>query len=305
MTTESSIDRESVVRLEDGRLQIRAHAKLNLGLRVFPARPDGFHDLETWMTRISWYDTITVQEAKGLHFAVTGRTENIPTEHDKNLVTRAALMLASAAGIQPSARITLHKVLPSGGGIGGGSSDAACTLVALNQLWNLHLEPSRLKAIAAQLGSDIPFFVEGIPSLCKGRGEIMTPLRAAHGLFAVLLLPPIGCATKGVYYAFDHGYQHKPAFPPTDWQSCAKATVSELDRLLINDLEPAAFSVAPALATLRQRAAGLAKKPVHLTGSGSTLFILCGSGTQASLTAEELSCHLAPECACIPVRILA
>jgi len=116
-----------VMRTDDGRWSVHARAKLNLGLRVFPARPDGFHDLETWMVPISWHDTLwvdTSEAVSGLSLEVTGRSAGVPTEIDRNLVGRAATKLAAAAGIQPRAKITLHKVLPAGGGIGGGSSDA-------------------------------------------------------------------------------------------------------------------------------------------------------------------------------------
>jgi 4-diphosphocytidyl-2-C-methyl-D-erythritol kinase len=295
MSTES----QRVTRSDDGRWMIHAHAKLNLGLRIFPARPDGFHDLETWMVPTSWYDTLWVDpNSPSLQLEITGRSQGVPTELDKNLVGKAALKLAAAAGIQPHGKITLHKVLSPGGGIGGGSSDAAAVLVALNDAWNLHWEAPRLEALAAQLGSDIPFFVPCRPSLCTGRGEIMTPLPLAQPLHAVLVIPPQGCPTKDVYQAFDAGHQHRPARTKTDWQRCALADAAELDALLVNDLEPAAFAVAPWLAELRRQTAAVLGQPVHMTGSGSTLFALCGSGARAgemhSLLASALPCPSVP-----------
>lgn len=269
-------------------ISIQAYAKLNLGLRVFPARPDGFHDLETWMLRISWHDTLQVEAADKLELQITGKSEGVPADPQKNLAGRAALALAKAAGMEPRGRIILHKVLPAGGGIGGGSADAAATLVALNQFWKLNWEPTRLEEIAATLGSDIPFFIRGIPSLCTGRGEIMTPLAPQRPLFAVLLIPPFGCPTKDVYQAFDRGVQHMPARPPTDWQKCAVASANELSELLVNDLEPAAFSVAPGLAALRERAAKILNRRVHLTGSGSTLFVLFDSRAAADSSAVRI-----------------
>src|SRR4051794_21797082 len=137
-------------------ISIHAHAKLNLGLRVFPVRGDGFHDLETWMVRTSWHDTLSVGESPSLELVVTGKAEGVPTDPQKNLAGRAALALAAAAGVVPRGRIVLDKVLPPGGGIGGGSADAAAVLVALNQAWGLHWELSQLEGIAAGLGSDIP-----------------------------------------------------------------------------------------------------------------------------------------------------
>ncbi len=248
--------------LPDNRLQIHAPAKLNLGLRVFPARPDGFHDLETWMVPLSWHDTLTISNDGPLHLQITGRAQNIPTDLAKNLVGRAALKLAAAAGIQPRGTITLHKVLPPGGGLGGGSSDAANALLALNHAWNLHWPEEQLITLAAELGSDVPFFIPGRASLCTGRGEVMTDLRGKAGpLFAILLIPPMGCPTKDVYAAFDRGEQHDASLrnKPTDWVRAASAAADELLELLVNDLEPAAFFVAPWLKELRSRA----KKSSH------------------------------------------
>jgi 4-diphosphocytidyl-2-C-methyl-D-erythritol kinase len=285
-------------------ISIPAHAKLNLGLRVFPARPDGFHDLETWMVRISWHDTIAIEDSSALQLAVIGKAEGVPVEIEKNLVGRAALTLAAAASIAPRGRIVLHKNLPPGGGIGGGSGDAAATLVTLNQAWNLHYPPDKLEAIAATLGSDISFFIRGIPSLCTGRGEIMTPLAPRRPLFAVLLIPPFGCPTKDVYQAFDRGVQHMPARPPTDWQKCAAASADELSELLVNDLEPAAFSVAPGLTSLRERAAKALHRRVHLTGSGSTLFVLFDSRAEADGSAVRVGEEFGNGVQAVSVQIL-
>jgi len=292
-----------VTQTDDGRWQIPAHAKLNLGLRVFPARPDGFHDLETWMVPISWHDTLWVDPRPApLSLVITGRAAGVPVDIGQNLVGRAAGTLAAAAGIQPHGCITLHKVLPPGGGIGGGSSDAAAALLALNAAWGLHWDVARLETLAAALGSDVPFFVAARPSLCTGRGEIMRPLPPAQPLCALLLIPPRGCPTKDVYRAFDAGHQHRPAREPTDWRRCALATADELAALLVNDLEPAAFAVAPWLAALRRQAEKLAGRTVHMTGSGSTLFVLCGSGAEADELAGRLRPALA-DCGCVAAEV--
>ena len=291
-----------ITRHDDGRLVIRAHAKLNLGLRVFPARPDGFHDLETWMLPISWHDTLTLLPGGPLQLQITGRSVGVPTDLQKNLVGRAALKLAEAANIPPTGTIQLHKVLPPGGGIGGGSADAGNVLVALNELWQLHFSHPQLQAIAAHIGSDVPFFVPAQPSLCTGRGEIMTPLLPAHPLFAVLILPDRGLPTKDVYQAFDAGHQHKN-LPPTPWPALAASTADQLNTLLLNDLEPPAFAIASWLAELRQHAASIIAQPVHLTGSGSTLFTLASSSLAAAELQNRLTSQLPSTAICIPVRI--
>ena len=293
-----------VTRTEEGRWRVRACAKLNLGLRVFPARPDGFHDLETWMVPISWHDTLWVDPSPtALTLEITGRSAGVPVEIDKNLVGRAAVKLAAAAGVEARGRITLHKVLPPGGGIGGGSSDAAGALAALNAAWGLNWGAARLEAVAGELGSDVPFFVAARPSLCTGRGEIMRPMPPAEPLFAVLVIPPRGCPTKEVYQAFDAGHQHRPARERTNWERCAFARAEELDGMLVNDLEPAAFAVAPWLAELRRQVEKVVGRSVHMTGSGSTLFVLCGSGAQAGEIAGRLGGAIA-DCGCVAAEVL-
>ena len=294
--------------LPDNRLRVLAPAKLNLGLRVFPLRPDGFHPLETWMVPTSWHDTLTFIPDTPLQLKVTGRSEGIPTEIDKNLIGRAATKLAAHANIQPTGTIELHKVLPPGGGLGGGSSDAANTLVALNTLWGLHLPEQTLIDIAASLGSDIPFFVPNIAALCTGRGEIMTPLRGTRSLFAVLIIPPQGCPTKEIFQAFDapndlQHYSESRRAKKTDWESLTQLSAPELLRELVNDLEPPAFHVAPWLAELRNEAARIAGQPIHMTGSGSTLFTLTDSGADANTLQQQLESHLPATHAVIPTKL--
>lgn len=216
---------------------------------------------------------------------------------------RAALTMAKTAGVEARGVITLHKVLPPGGGIGGGSGNAASTLLALNRAWGLEWPEEKLCAIAGTLGSDIPFFVRAEPTFCTGRGEIMQPLPMAQRLFAVLILPPMGCATKDVYAAFDAGKRYEPRKPATDWQQVARSSAAELLETLVNDLEPGAFFVAPWLRELRERAAGIAGRPVLMTGSGSTLYTLCDSGAEASELAERIGAGLPEGCACIAARV--
>jgi len=292
--------------LPSGQLRILAPAKLNLGLRVYPLRPDGFHPLETWMLPTSWHDTLTFSPGGPLQLKVTGRSEGIPTDLDKNLITRAALKLAQHANIPPTGTIELHKVLPPGGGLGGGSSDAANTLVALNHLWNLHLPDQTLIDIATTLGSDIPFFIPSTPALCTGRGEIMTPLPGQHQLFALLIIPPQGCPTKDVYQSFDTGHQHDETIrnTKTDWQHLAQLPAPELLTHLINDLEPPAFHVAPWLKSLRDEAATIIAQPVHMTGSGSTLFTLTSSSAAAHTLQQKLESALPPTHTTIPTKLL-
>jgi 4-diphosphocytidyl-2-C-methyl-D-erythritol kinase len=222
---------------------------------------------------------------------------------DKNLVGKAAMQLAAAAGIEATGRIELHKVLPPGGGLGGGSSDAASVLLALNVAWGLHWGTEKLEAIAAELGSDVPFFVGARAALCTGRGEIMTPLSPRHLLFAVLIIPPRGCPTKEVYQAFDAGHREND-IGRTDWKALAMAEAKALNEMLVNDLARGAFHVAPWLEELRDRAAASVGQKVHVTGSGSTLFTLAGSSVEADEITARLTAALPEDHGIIPARIV-
>lgn len=304
MTTESDIQAApALLKTGEKQWKIFAPAKINLGLRVFPARPDGFHDLESWFVPISWADTLTFSMDEPFSLSVSGRTEGVPTDPEKNLVGRAALKLAEAGGVEPRGKINIHKVVPPGGGLGGGSSDAGHTLNALNVLWNLNLNPGKLCKIAAVLGSDVPFFVRGCQSLCSGRGEVMTSMRSYRSLFAVLVVPQSGLATKPVYQAFDAGYQHQD-FPPTNWRHLLTLAASELNDALVNDLEPAAFHIAPWLLEIKEKATRVAAQRVNMTGSGSTLFTLCESGAGALELAAKLNGALGGSAFCLSAKVL-
>lgn len=289
---------------QSGRWMIEAPCKLNLGLRIFPPRPDGFHDLESWMVPLSWHDTLFYSPSnQPLNLVISGRAEGIPIEVDKNLVGRAALKLAQLGNIPATGELVLHKVVPPGGGLGGGSSDAAKTLILLNDAWNLNLGTDQLLGLAGQLGSDVPFFIGGKGAFCRGRGEMMSALTPTYPLFGVLILPPQGLATKPVYEAFDAGHRHATQ-PPIDWQALAQSDADTLNNLLINDLEPPAFHLAPWLRDLQTQAAQILGRKVHMTGSGSTLFTLCGSAPQVENLQKRLEPQLAGLATCVPVHVL-
>ena len=283
-------------------LTFRAPAKLNLGLRIFPRRPDGFHDIESWFVPISLYDTLTFQNAQGLRLQLSGLAADLSNEPEKNLAGRAALALARAGGVAAHAQIDLHKLIPAGGGLGGGSSDAATTLLALKQLWNVPISNAELSKLAATLGSDVPFFIHGQSAVCRGRGEIIEPLPFSRLLFAVLIIPPYGTSTKDVYQEFDKqaAAEDAKAIP---WQEISQLSAAEISAVICNDLEAPAFSVTAGLRDLRDKITALVGRPVHLSGSGSTLFILTDQPAQADALAETLEHNLPENIRILPVRL--
>ncbi|NNM86985.1 MAG: 4-(cytidine 5'-diphospho)-2-C-methyl-D-erythritol kinase [Phycisphaerae bacterium] len=286
----------------DGSITIAAPAKLNLGLRIFEVREDGYHPIESWFVPISFYDTIRIIPQAAFELSVTGQTTAIPEKLTDNLVGKAALALFKAGGQQPRGRIVLHKIIPPGGGLGGGSSDAAAALLALNAAFSLGMSAADLEALALSLGSDVPFFIPCRSAVCRGRGEIMEPLDFSYTIYAVLLIPPQGVSTRLVYEYFDRSPQ--PELRPTlRWSQLAQAEPAEINATIRNDLASPAFAIAPWLDTLRADLAQAAGQPIHLSGSGSTLFTLFASGPAAAFFARLCQQRFAHRVRALAVRI--
>lgn len=182
-------------------LQAEALAKINRELRVGPLRPDGYHDVRSLFVSIDLADRIEVAPDPDLSLVCEG-TFPVPSGPD-NLVWRAALALARRSGVRPSGRIRLEKRIPTGAGLGGGSSDAAIALRLLASLWGLDRSTEELLPIAAELGSDVPFFLFGGEAEVAGRGERVTTRGDPPGRELLLLVPPFSIRTADVYAAFD------------------------------------------------------------------------------------------------------
>jgi 4-diphosphocytidyl-2-C-methyl-D-erythritol kinase len=297
-------------------MQILAPAKINLHLRVGPLRADGFHPLLTWMTTIGLHDTISLELPGGkpglrpvpgalespavadqpaqaqipCHgVRMTCSDPSLPTD-DRNLVVKAAKLLGGDAEL--SVAIHLEKKIPHGGGLGGGSSDAAFTLYGLNQLWNLGHGSDHLAELAATLGSDVPFFLHGPSSVCRGRGELIRPIALpAIAKWAVLILPDLSMPTPAVYRQFDAmqlGHQ-APIDQEPDWNQWAALSSQQLLRRLVNDLEAPAFAIEPRLAKLRAAIEDQLGRPVRMSGSGSSLFTLYDDQTGAKHAAFDIT----------------
>ena len=265
-------------------LAVRCPAKINLDLHVGPRRPDGFHSIRSWFVTVGLYDELTFAPADDVR--LTCDDASIPTDA-RNLVIRAALALRPPGGTGVAVHLT--KRIPAGGGLGGGSSNAASTLFALNDFWRLGLTLDRLHAVAATLGSDVPFFLHGPSSICEGRGEIVTPVPAPACRWAVLVLPPIAMPTPAVFRRFDE----LPAPPPRPArQFPASSDAATFMQALVNDLEPAAFSLATELGDLRAGVADRLARPVRMSGSGSTLFTLYDGEAEAQAGAQVVENQL-------------
>jgi 4-diphosphocytidyl-2-C-methyl-D-erythritol kinase len=252
---------------------LAAPAKLNLFLDVLGKRPDGYHDLATCMVPLSLADTLAFAPADTL--SLTCDDPRLSTGPE-NLVMKAAELLRTRTGCPRGAAITLTKRIPMQAGLGGGSSDAATTLLGLNELWDLRLGHADLLELAGQLGSDVPFFLARSAAWCTGRGEVVVPFDLPSELNFVLLCPGVGLSTAAVF-------RHcQPSDTPMSTEPLRRALAAgdaaAVGRSLFNRLQAPAEALCPAVARLRQHCEQLASRGWWwghgMTGSGSTYFVL-------------------------------
>jgi len=251
------------------RIRCRAPGKVNLSLAVLGRRPDGFHEIESWVVQFDWCDRLSLAPADRFSLRVSGRAEDVPVD-EANLAWQAAAAMAEAAGRRPDVSVSLEKAIPSGAGLGGGSSDAAAVLLGLNKLWRLDWPVERLAPIAAALGSDVPLFLTAGSAVIRGRGERIERADCPWQGWLVLVVPPFSLSTAAVYAAWSRGPEVRPT-PRQPWTT-AYVNSEALMRALFNDLERPAFAVEPRLAKLHAALDGLDGRPVRMTGSGSALF---------------------------------
>ena len=288
-------------------MKLLAPAKINLHLRVAPATRDGFHPLLSWMCTVGLFDTLvlnrTAEPAPGQP-GVRLRCDDPSLACDgTNLIVRAAdamrhasLDVSRRAIGEDGLAIELQKRIPTGGGLGGGSSDAARTVLGLNRFWQLDWPVDRLSGIAASLGSDVAFFCHGPSSICSGRGQIVRPIGVPGVRWALLILPPMAVPTGPVYRRFDEllteadrislarAVEHEP-----DWEQWRLLRAQELLPRLINDLERPAFDLNPRLAKLRAELEQFLGRIVRMSGSGSSLFTLYDDRESAGVAAERIN----------------
>lgn len=252
---------------------VRAPAKVNLHLAVGPLRADGFHPLDTVYQAVSLYDDVTVTDAHAWSIGVTAvgdvDVSDVPLD-GANLAVRAGRALAAHHGTDRCARIEVAKGIPVAGGMAGGSADAAAALVALDRLWDLGTSDDGLLALAARLGSDVPFALLGGTAHGTGRGEVVEPVDDDGTWWWVVVPDAGGLSTPAVYAAFDDLGRGGGSIGADDVRAAlGTRDAGELGAALRNDLEEAALHLRPALVATRDalRAAGAT---TLLSGSGPT-----------------------------------
>ncbi|HEY0140031.1 MAG TPA: 4-(cytidine 5'-diphospho)-2-C-methyl-D-erythritol kinase [Thermoanaerobaculia bacterium] len=239
-------------------MQAKSYAKINWSLRVTGKRADGYHDLETLFQQISLHDRLTFTPAERL--SLTCDDPSIPVD-ESNLVIRAALLLGA-----PPVAITLAKQIPAGGGLGGGSSNAATTLVALDRMFAM--TTPNLPELALRLGSDVPFFLVGGTAYATGRGEELTPLPPAAPIPLLLLLPEERVLTRE---AFARIQTYSPPLGLERYRAMIDDDLLAHGEELINDFEEPLFALVPRLSELRERLQAAGAVWARMSGSGSTL----------------------------------
>ena len=271
-------------------VSLPAFAKINLDLRVLGTRADGYHDLRTVFQSLALFDNVTVTARRG-PLSVTCNEPDIPTDQ-RNLVWKAASLLHRVAtGRQSAPRdiaIDLRKRVPAEAGLGGGSSNAAMTLLALNKLWKLELDPASLARIGARLGADVPYFIVGGTALGLGRGDDIYPLADMPPVHVVILRPGFGVATSDAYTWFDEESRPRramkepaPRLVPPGWPAWSAT--------LRNDLEIPVVRHHPAIGRIRQSLLDAGAAFAAMSGSGSAVFGLFERADAARRTANDLA----------------
>lgn len=241
------------------------NAKINLGLHVVAKRTDGYHTIETVFYPVkNLSDLLEILPAEKLSFTATGLS--VDGAMEDNLCIKAYRCMAARFPLPP-VQILLHKLIPMGAGLGGGSADAAFVLMALNRLFDLKLDNNQLKMMAAELGSDCSFFVDNCPSYATGRGELLEPISLDLSAWQLVLVKPsIHVSTAAAYVGIQvkqplHDLKKVIALPPEKWKEC-----------LVNDFETTVFGRFPRIAQLKAELYAAGAVYAAMSGSGATVF---------------------------------
>ncbi len=243
-------------------------AKINVGLRIIGKRTDGFHDIETIFFPVPLCDALEFVVLPGSadddELVVTGL--DIKTSHEKNLVIKAVKRIRDLFPI-PFLKIHLHKVIPPGAGLGGGSSDGICFLKAIIKYFDIPVTESELKALSLEMGSDCPFFIDPSPSFATGRGEIIKPVdQFLHGFYIVLLNPGIRISTREAYL------NSHPSKSKTSLEILISNKPSQWKKLIINDFEDYVFKLFPQIGELKRALYRSGALYSSMSGSGSSVY---------------------------------
>ena len=275
------------------KVTVQAPAKVNLTLEVLGKRPDGYHEIASVMQAISLFDTLTFRPSDEIK--VLADIEALETQD--NLVYRAAMLLKEASRVLTGAEINLDKQIPLAAGLGGGSSDAAATLLGLDRLWSLGLGEEELKELAAQLGSDVPFFVTGGTALVEGRGERVSNVKTPPTFWLVLAFPDHRLENKtATAYKTLSNTDHTDGRRTADLVERIEAGTEITHDSLFNVFDRVAAQIFPGIDgfwSILQEASG---RPVHLSGAGPTLFCRVDGPEEGQIVVTECAARGLESC---------
>ena len=266
---------------------VKSYAKINLSLSIKEKREDGYHELDSIMVPIELHDSLVISP-------LLNRSDNFVTVDDfsnglihYNLASSSINALANKYGFKDHFRIYIHKVIPMQAGLGGGSSNAAFAMKAVNSMLKLNASDEELIELAAPLGADIPFFIKCMPSRCNGIGEKLTPIEIKNNYYVLIIKPALGCSTKDVFRIADA----KP-YKQIEIDKVLEALQNGDDEMLAqymgNSLEEAAISIVPEIQEIKDYLKSKGLKLVLMSGSGSTVFALSTDKKQLFNIYKEL-----------------
>lgn len=265
-------------------LKVKSPAKINIGLNIISKRDDGFHNIETIFYPINLFDELSFSESSEFSFA--SDDDNLNKEKT-NLIIKAKELLESHTSNKLNVKIQLNKNIPIGAGLGGGSSNAATTLLSLNQLFHLNISKNDLSKLALQLGSDVPFFVNPIPSFAKSRGEVLYPLNFKIDKYLLIVNPGIHVATKWAFGLI------QPKQPDKSLKSFGKndnINIEDIVRIASNDFEKVVFEKFSEIKEIKNKMLEFGANYSMMTGTGSTVWAMFDDEEAAYQTELYFKC---------------
>ena len=269
-------------------MTIAAYAKVNFTLEVLGVRPDGYHDLRSVVVPMSLADEVVLEPAEDVTLALRS-LESLKAED--NLAVRAARLLQRVSGRKDGVSITLAKRIPVGGGLGGGSADAAAVLNGLNEMWGVGIPRKELAVLGAEIGSDVPALVLGGTVLMEGRGERVSPIAFHSSPFTfhlVLANPGTFCSTPEIFKAFNEPLRNRPEILYNMRLAMQAGDSAAVARALQNDLAATAMRLHPEIEVARRRLEEAGCLGAAMSGSGATVFGIARDATEAGRIAREL-----------------
>jgi len=266
------------------RISLRAPAKINLRLDILGKRPDGYHEIRTWIYPISLADELHIEKVDTATITISSTHPDLPTG-EENLAHRAAALFLKEQPLSGGVKIEIIKHIPLAAGLGGGSSDAAGVLTGMNILWGKCIPSERLLAMGAQIGADVPFFILGKGALMGGKGEQVVQFLPPLQAWMVLINPGLPLATQQVYQQGKWGLTKggedtRILMPPQD--------LEKMGNFLHNDLEGPALELMPIIDLIKEKLSEVGAQGVLMTGSGPTVFGLFGEEAEARRAARDL-----------------